>query len=60
MSCLAAILPPIGSDQENLGPELLDSNGKVWVDVYAPGCLNEWSWKYNPAQDPFGSILSEV
>jgi hypothetical protein len=52
----AAILPEDNSDEENLGPELVDDDGQPYQDVYAPGCVNEWSWTYCPEQDPFGTL----
>lgn len=55
-SCVCSALIPGCFDDEHLGPELVDESGGLYNDVYAPGCLNEWSWKYDPEQDPFGSI----
>jgi hypothetical protein len=57
--CPIAVLPH-DSDMEYLGPEFVDSHGNVELDLYSVGCINEWSWKYTPEQDPFGSMLSEL
>lgn len=56
----AAILPPIGEDHENLGPVFVDETGMLYHNLYAPGCINEWSWSYRPDQDPFGSIYDHI
>jgi hypothetical protein len=53
-----ALLPPPDSDEEDLGPELTDRMGNIYNDLYAPGCINKWSWKYHSDKDPFGSLYN--
>ena len=55
-----AVLPPPpmeeGKEEDHLGPLCVTKTGHEYLDVYAKGCVNEWSWQYNTMQDPFGEV----
>jgi hypothetical protein len=45
-----------GKEEDHLGPLYVAESGHLYRDLYAEGCVNEYSWKYNTVQDPFGAF----
>lgn len=48
--------------ETSLGPTAMGSCGRLYSCVYAPGCINDYSYVFKPEDDPFGrnSIFEEV